>query len=100
MGDEDKICVDEESEGGVNVSVSTWPRCIRAVRLSDAFCLRITRLDIPDSLFGVCGTAVGGLVSGDPWKEEEERAHVCIGNKNKEAVEAITRRMALILMAK
>jgi len=98
MGDEDKICVDEESEGGVNLSVSTWPRCIRAVRLSDAFCLRMTRLDIPDSLFDVCGTtAVSGLMSGDPWKEEEERAHVCIGIKNKEAVEIIPRRTALLM---
>ena len=58
MGDEFNICVaDEEVEsgGGVNVAVpsallllsSIMPRCLLAVRLSDAFCFRITRLEMP-----------------------------------------------------
>jgi len=44
MGDDVNIWVEDESEGGVNVatSLSILERCIRAVRLSDAFCLRMT----------------------------------------------------------
>ena len=60
IGDEFNICVlvvddeEESREGGVNVVVSTLsitPRCIRAVRLSDAFCLRITSRLLDD----LCG---------------------------------------------
>mmetsp|Transcript_7998 Transcript_7998/g.18045 ORF Transcript_7998/g.18045 Transcript_7998/m.18045 type:complete len:168 (-) Transcript_7998:28-531(-) len=95
MGDDDKTCVEDEREGGVNVSVSTSPlRCIRAVRLSDAFCLRMTRLDIPGSLFVLGAVAVGLLMTRDPWKEEE-RAHACIGSND--ATEIIPSRTALPL---
>jgi len=52
IGDELSTCVDGDDDegergGGANAPSSTWPRCIRAVRLSDAFCFRITRLDAP-----------------------------------------------------
>jgi len=43
MGVEVNICVAVAREGGVNnEALSTLPRCIRAVRLSDAFCFRMT----------------------------------------------------------
>ena len=50
MGDDDSIwvvVVAVDSEGGVKDDsvVSIWPRCILAVRLSDAFCFRIVMTD-------------------------------------------------------
>ena len=48
MGVDVNICVAVARDGGVNDEAeptSTLPRCIRAVRLSDAFCFRITSVD-------------------------------------------------------
>ena len=58
MGDEFNICVvddDMDNDGGVNVVVasSILPRCLRAVRLLDAFCFLITSWLPFDILCGV-----------------------------------------------
>jgi hypothetical protein len=52
MGVEVNICVAVAREGGANNEpLSTLPRCIRAVRLSDAFCFRMTSVDVRRALF-------------------------------------------------
>lgn len=60
MGVVVNICVDATRGGGVNEPLSTLPRCIRAVRLSDAFCFRMTRVDDDEVYFviDVCGLII------------------------------------------
>ena len=80
MGVDDKICVVDDDDdddvdrgGGVNESLSSWPRCSRAVRLSDAFCFLMTRLDAPD-LSGRLLLCVIGWMILEPWKEDNAAA--------------------------
>ena len=88
LGDEFNICVadddeDEDRGGGVNVTsgLSIWPRCIRAVRLSDAFCFLIVRLLLLDILCDMLHVVCVGLVIiRVPWKlEGDDRAAMCNG---------------------
>jgi len=88
MGDDDNTFVavvvvdDDEREDGVNVDaasllgVSIIPRCIRAVRLSDAFCLRITR-SCCCWLFVLYCRGYDAVMTDDPWKEVD-RAHAVV----------------------
>ncbi len=59
----------KEDEDEVNASVFNSRRCSRAVRLSDAFCLRIMSVEILVGfrLFGIMGL----MISLDPWKDDD-----------------------------
>jgi len=78
MGEDDRILVAvlvdvflrNEDVDAENTSVSNSPRCSRAVRLSDAFCLRMTRFEI---LVGFRFEGMVGLMVGrDPRKDDDE----------------------------
>ncbi len=59
----------KEDEDEENASVSSSPRCSRAVRLSDAFCLRIMSLEILVG-FRLKGS-IGLMISLYPWKDDD-----------------------------
>lgn len=85
MGDDASICIVADATdngGGTNVpSVlpsSIIPRCILAVRLSDAFCFRITsRLWCDVYRLSLSGMArcdeYAGFVIRVPWNDDDDR---------------------------